>query len=94
MKNSPELSDSESSKQDEKGSIDLPPELPPSTKLPVKGILTIIAAFVSFLMIGSYYTFGNVMPYMVSYMRTEANITVTYADFATVQLVGGILIGK
>ena len=46
--------------------------------LPLKGILCIVGAFCITLTTGSNYTFGNMMPYIVSYMRETQNLTITY----------------
>ena len=61
-----------------------------SEKWPVRGILCVISGFIVNLMFGSWYTFGNTMPYMVSYMRESTGEDITYADFASIQLVYGI----
>ncbi len=50
------------------------------------GILCVFAAFFINFLFGGYFTFGNLMPYFVSYMRSKG-IEVTYADFAKVLLV-------
>ena len=47
--------------------------------LPVGGILTTLASFMSLLMLGAFYTFGNLMPYLVSYMRNATGEDITYA---------------
>ena len=46
--------------------------------LPLKGILCIIGGFCITLMTGSNYTFGNMMPYIVSYMRKSQSLNITY----------------
>ena len=46
--------------------------------LPVGGILATLALFMSLLMLGSFYTFGNIMPYLVSYMRNATGEDITY----------------
>ena len=46
--------------------------------LPVGGILTTLASFMSLLMLGAFYTFGNLMPYLVSYMRNATGEDITY----------------
>ena len=61
-----------------------------STKWPIRGILCVLSGFIVNLMFGSWYTFGNTMPYMVSYMRESTGQDITYADFGSVQLVYGI----
>ena len=46
--------------------------------LPVRGILTVFGSFLSLLFLGAFYTFGNVMPYYVSYMRNVTGEDITY----------------
>ena len=46
--------------------------------LPVGGILATLASFISLFMLGSFYTFGNIMPYLVSYMRNATGEEITY----------------
>lgn len=46
--------------------------------LPVGGILAALGSFMSLLMLGSFYTFGNLMPYLVSYMRNATGEDITY----------------
>ena len=46
--------------------------------LPVGGILTVLGSFLSLLFLGAFYTFGNLMPYMVSYMRNVTGEDITY----------------
>ena len=46
--------------------------------LPVRGILTVLGSFLSLLFLGAFYTFGNVMPYFVSYMRNVTGEDITY----------------
>ena len=43
-----------------------------------KGKFCVVGAFLIFLTFGSVYTFGNVMPYIVSYMRVTQNLNITY----------------
>ena len=52
----------------------------PRTVIPVRGVLSVIGAFLIQLMLGSFYTFGNIMPYLASYMRytSETDSDVTY----------------
>ena len=47
--------------------------------LPLGGILTALGSFMSLLMLGAFYTFGNLMPYLVSYMRNATGEDITYA---------------
>ena len=46
--------------------------------LPLGGILAALGSFLSLLMLGAFYTFGNIMPYMVSYMRNATGEDITY----------------
>ena len=46
--------------------------------LPVRGIVTVFGCFITHLMLGAFYTFGNIMPYLVSYMRAYTDPTITY----------------
>ena len=46
--------------------------------LPLGGMLAALGSFLSLLMLGAFYTFGNIMPYMVSYMRNATGEDITY----------------
>jgi hypothetical protein len=61
--------------------------------LPVAGLLTVLGAFLIELMLGAFYTFGNVMPYYVSYMRNVTGEDITYSQFNNVNLAYGISTG-
>ena len=52
--------------------------------LPVRGIMTVLGSFLSLLVLGAFYTFGNISPYLISYMRnvTGEDITYRYAIFS------------
>jgi hypothetical protein len=45
---------------------------------PVEGILAVFGAFLIMLNLGAFYTFGNISPYMVSYMRNSTGEDITY----------------
>ncbi len=45
-----------------------------------------LGAFLIQLMLGAFYTFGNVMPYFVSYMRNATGQEVGYSQFNNVNL--------
>ena len=40
--------------------------------------MTVLGSFLSLLFLGAFYTFGNVMPYFVSYMRNVTGEDITY----------------
>ncbi len=61
--------------------------------LPIRGLLTVFAGFIINLILGAFYTFGNIMPYMASYMRNGTDANVTYSDFATVNMFFGCFNG-
>ena len=63
------------------------------SSLPVRGILAVLAGFFINVTVGAFYTFGNLMPYIVSYMRNSTDPTITYSDFATVNFVFGVMNG-
>ena len=48
--------------------------------IPLRGALSVAGGFLIQLMLGSFYTFGNIMPYLASYMRSksESDSDVTY----------------
>lgn len=60
--------------------------------VPIRAIMSCVGAFLICLMLGAFYTFGNIMPYLVSYMRSDLGVSqnITYSDFASVNLVFGI----
>ena len=57
--------------------------------LPLGGILTTLASFMSLLMLGAFYTFGNLMPYLVSYMRNATGEDITYR---CVEIMNGVVL--
>ncbi len=60
-----------------------------ASKVPVRGVLAVAAGFSLNLMLGSFYTFGNVMPYVASYMRARTDPTILYSHFADVNMFYG-----
>jgi hypothetical protein len=44
----------------------------------VTGVLVVLAGFVTNLMLGAFYSFGNLMPYMASYMRNQTDPDLVY----------------
>ena len=70
---------------------------PKNTRLiwgvPVFGILSIIGGFVLLFTLGTFYSFGNMMTYMVSYMRQNGSPNITYEDFVVVQSTWGMTQG-
>ena len=58
--------------------------------VPLAGALTVAGSFLIMLNLGAFYTFGNVMPYLVSYMRNETGEDITYSQFSNVNLAFGI----
>lgn len=44
----------------------------------IKGVLAVIGGFLINLILGVLFSFGNIMPYIASYMREVAGIPVTY----------------
>jgi hypothetical protein len=44
----------------------------------VTGVLVVLAGFVTNLMLGAFYSFGNLMPYMASYMRNHTDPDLVY----------------
>eukprot|EP00094_Tigriopus_californicus_P006929 TCALIF_06671-PA protein Name:"Protein of unknown function" AED:0.04 eAED:0.04 QI:0/0.66/0.75/0.75/1/1/4/64/478 len=53
----------------------------------IKGVLAVIGGFLINLILGVLFSFGNIMPYIASYMREVAGIPVSYSDFASVNMV-------
>ena len=62
-------------------------------KIPVRGAVSVFGTFLMNLMFGAFYSFGNLMPYIVSYMREEAGLDITYSDFGKVQQIFSIFNG-
>lgn len=48
--------------------------------VPIRAIMSCVGAFLICLMLGAFYTFGNIMPYLVSYMRSDLGVSqnITY----------------
>ena len=44
----------------------------------LKGVLAVISGFLINLILGALFSFGNIMPYIASYMREVAGLNVTY----------------
>jgi len=64
-----------------------------SQSIPWRGILALIGGFLIQLTLGSFYSFGNMMTYLTSYMRQNGSPDLTYADFIIVQSVWGMTQG-
>lgn len=65
----------------------------PGTNLPIFGILSLVGGFLLQFTMGSFYSFGNMMTYMTSYMRMHGSPNLTYADFVVVQSAWGMTQG-
>lgn len=61
--------------------------------VPWRGILALFGGFLIQLTLGSFYSFGNMMTYLTSYMRQHGSPDLTYADFIVVQSVWGMTQG-
>lgn len=70
-----------------------------------KGISSVFGGFLVHLILGTFYTLGNVNTYLTSYIRVHVDPTVTYASSiyinaafllgqGTLMMVGGILESK
>lgn len=68
-------------------------KMPNPSKIPWGGILALLGGFLIQLTLGSFYSFGNVMTYMTSYMRVHGSPNMTYGDFIVVQSVWGMTQG-
>jgi hypothetical protein len=64
-----------------------------SQSIPWRGVLALIGGFLIQLSLGSFYSFGNMMTYLTSYMRQNGSPDLTYADFIIVQSVWGMTQG-
>ena len=64
-----------------------------SKKVPWRGVCALIGGFLIQLTLGSFYSFGNMMTYLTSYMRLHGSPALTYADFIVVQSVWGVTQG-
>ena len=53
----------------------------PCSRVPFKyqGWMTLLGGFLVHMSLGSYYTFGNLTPYLTSYMRAYDNKNLTYS---------------
>ena len=65
----------------------------PGTKIPIFGVLSLLGGFLLQFTMGSFYSFGNMMTYMTSYMRAHGSPNVTYEDFVVVQSAWGMTQG-
>ena len=79
----------------------------PLSRVPFKyqGWMTLFGGFLIHMSLGSYYTFGNLTPYLTSYMRAYDNSKLTYSKtifVLTIQslatsisaILSGVLIAK
>jgi len=64
-----------------------------SQRVSWKGVLALFGGFLIQLTLGSFYSFGNMMTYLTSYMRQNGSPDLTYADFIIVQSVWGMTQG-
>jgi len=64
-----------------------------SQTVPWRGVLALFGGFLIQLTLGSFYSFGNMMTYLTSYMRMNGSHDLTYADFIVVQSVWGMTQG-
>jgi len=62
-------------------------------RLPVLGLASVVGGFLLQFTMGTFYSFGNMMTYMVSYMRQHGSPDLTYADFVVVQSTWGMTQG-
>ena len=64
--------------------------------LPVLGIASVIGGFLLQFTMGTFYSFGNIMTYLVSYMRVHGAASqqnLTQSDFVIVQSTWGMTQG-
>ena len=61
--------------------------------LPVLGIAAVVGGFLLQFTMGTFYSFGNMMTYLVSYMRHHGSPNLTYTDFVVVQSTWGMTQG-
>jgi len=61
--------------------------------LPWRGMFALFGGFLITLSLGSFYSFGNMMTYLTSYMRHHGSPNLTYGDFIIVQSVWGMTQG-
>ena len=50
----------------------------PGTNVPIFGALSVLGGFLLQFTMGSFYSFGNMMTYMTSYMRMNGSPNITY----------------
>jgi len=65
----------------------------PGTTVPIFGVMSLMGGFLLQFTMGSFYSFGNMMTYMTSYMRMHGSPNVTYEDFVVVQSTWGMTQG-
>ena len=61
--------------------------------IPPWGIAAVFGGFLLQFTMGAFYSFGNMMTYMVSYMRQHGSPNLTYTDFVVVQSTWGMTQG-
>eukprot|EP00096_Caligus_rogercresseyi_P009046 TRINITY_DN3001_c0_g1_i1.p1 TRINITY_DN3001_c0_g1~~TRINITY_DN3001_c0_g1_i1.p1 ORF type:complete len:504 (-),score=64.37 TRINITY_DN3001_c0_g1_i1:149-1660(-) len=61
--------------------------------VPIFGVISLIGGILVMLTLGAFYSFGNIMTYMTSYMRNESSPNITYSDFIIVQSTFGMTQG-
>jgi hypothetical protein len=61
--------------------------------IPLYGLLAVFGGFLLQFTMGSFYSFGNMMTYMTSYMRAHGSPNITYEDFVVVQSTWGMTQG-
>ena len=61
--------------------------------VPLYGILAVLGGFLLQFTMGAFYSFGNMMTYMTSYMRAHGSPNITYEDFVVVQSTWGMTQG-
>lgn len=61
--------------------------------VPVLGIMAVLGGFLLQFTMGAFYSFGNMMTYMTSYMRQNGSPNITYEDFVVVQSTWGMTQG-
>ena len=64
--------------------------------LPLLGVASVLGGFLLQFTMGTFYSFGNIMTYLVSYMRASGSPSVanlTQADFVVVQSTWGMTQG-
>ncbi|XP_040574166.1 apicoplast pyruvate carrier 1 [Lepeophtheirus salmonis] len=61
--------------------------------IPIFGLISLFGGILVMIVLGSYYSFGNIMTYMTSYMRQNGSPNITYSDFIVVQSTYGMTQG-